>query len=449
MKKKLVCFLSVVLTVWLLLPLGAFAASFQIDFDTACDALQLVNLDTGTVVYEKNADKRREPASTTKIMTYIVVYENVEDPDNTTVTISEKIRDELLGTGSSLSGIEVGDVLTVKQLLCCMMIPSGNDAALALADFVGGGDVQKFVDMMNEKAAELGCTNTHFMNPHGLHDDEHYTTARDLAIITQYAMMLPDFMDITNTTNIYYKPYGGPDAEEKRLLVTTNRLIHKNLDPQYYYQYAQGIKTGSHDQAGYCLVSTATKNGMSYLCVALGAPSVDESGNRISEHGECTDSINLYEWAFGNLGFRTLADTEDAVTEIELRFAWNKDTLLLVPQESFTTILPDDISSSSILATPNIPDYIEAPVKKGDVIGTVTYSYADQTLATINLVAGESVERSELLKSASTVKDIVTSTWFLAIVGVILFLVVIYIILALIYNRKKKKLRKVRKYKNM
>ena len=172
------------------------------------------------------------------------------------------------------------------------------------------------------------------MNPHGLHDDEHYTTARDLAIITQYAMMLPDFMDITNTTNIYYKPYGGPDAEEKRLLVTTNRLIHKNLDPQYYYQYAQGIKTGSHDQAGYCLVSTATKNGMSYLCVALGAPSVDESGNRISEHGECTDSINLYEWAFGNLGFRTLADTEDAVTEIELRFAWNKDTLLLVPQES-------------------------------------------------------------------------------------------------------------------
>ena len=160
-------------------------------------------------------------------MTYIVVYENVEDPDNTTVTISEKIRDELLGTGSSLSGIQVGDILTVKQLLYCMMIPSGNDAALALADFVGGGDVQKFVDMMNEKAAELGCTNTHFMNPHGLHDDEHYTTARDLAIITQYAMMLPDFMDITNTTNIYYKPYGGPDAEEKRLLVTTNRLIHK------------------------------------------------------------------------------------------------------------------------------------------------------------------------------------------------------------------------------
>ena len=231
--------------------------------------------------------------------------------------------------------------------------------------------------------------------------------------------------------------------------MTTNRLIHKNLDPQYYYQYAQGIKTGSHDQAGYCLVSTATKGGMSYLCVALGAPSVDENGNKAEAHGECTDSINLYNWAFGNLGFRTLADTADAVTEIELRFAWNKDTLLLVPQESFTTILPDDISSSSILATPTVPDYIEAPVKKGDVIGTVTYSYADQPLATINLVAGESVERSELLKSASTVKDIVTSTWFLAIVGVILFLVVIYIILALIYNRKKKKLRKVRNYKNM
>lgn len=449
MRKKIVCLLSVLLTVWILLPRGAFAASFQIDFDTACDAIQLINLDTGTVVYEKNPDKHREPASTTKIMTYIVVYENVEDPENTTVTISEKIRDELLGTGSSLSGIQVGDVLTVSQLLRCMMIPSGNDAALALADFVGGGDVQKFVDMMNEKAAELGCTDTHFMNPHGLHDDNHYTTARDLAIITQYAMMLPEFMDITNTTNIYYKPAGGPYAEEKRLLVTTNRLIHKTLDPQYYYQYAQGIKTGSHDQAGYCLVSTAKKNGLSYLCVALGAPSVDESGNRVTAHGECSDSINLYNWAFDNLGFRTIADADDAVTEIELRYAWNKDTLLLVPQEGFTTILPDDISSSSILATPDIPDYIEAPVKKGDVIGTVTYTYADQTLATLNLVAGESVERSELLKSASTVKDIVTSTWFLAIVGVILVLLFLYLILALIYNRKKKKLRKVRKYKNM
>lgn len=449
MRKKIVCFLSVLMTVWLLLPQGAFAASFQIDFDTACDAIQLVNLDTGTVVYEKNPDKHREPASTTKIMTYIVVYENVEDPENTTVTISEKIRDELLGTGSSLSGIQVGDVLTVSQLLRCMMIPSGNDAALALADFVGGGDVQKFVDMMNEKAAELGCTDTHFTNPHGLHDDEHYTTARDLTVITQYAMMLPEFMDITNTTNIYYKPAGGPAADEKRLLVTTNRLIHKTLDPQYYYQYAQGIKTGSHDQAGYCLVSTAKKNGLSYLCVALGAPSVDENGNRITAHGECSDSINLYNWAFDNLGFRTIADADDAVTEIELRFAWNKDTLLLVPQESYTTILPDDISSSSILATPDIPEYIEAPVKKGDVIGTVTYSYADQTLATLNLVAGESVERSELLKSASTVKDIVTSSWFLTIVGIILFLLFVYLILALIYNRKKKKLRKVRKYKNM
>ena len=449
MRKKIVCFLSVLMTVWLLLPQGAFAASFQIDFDTACDAIQLVNLDTGTVVYEKNPDKHREPASTTKIMTYIVVYENVEDPENTTVTISEKIRDELLGTGSSLSGIQVGDVLTVSQLLRCMMIPSGNDAALALADFVGGGDVQKFVDMMNEKAAELGCTDTHFTNPHGLHDDEHYTTARDLAVITQYAMMLPEFMDITNTTNIYYKPAGGPAADEKRLLVTTNRLIHKTLDPQYHYQYAQGIKTGSHDQAGYCLVSTAKKNGLSYLCVALGAPSVDENGNRITAHGECSDSINLYNWAFDNLGFRTIADADDAVTEIELRFAWNKDTLLLVPQESYTTILPDDISSSSILATPDIPEYIEAPVKKGDVIGTVTYSYADQTLATLNLVAGESVERSELLKSASTVKDIVTSSWFLTIVGIILFLLFVYLILALIYNRKKKKLRKVRKYKNM
>ena len=449
MKKKLTALVLAVLTAVALLPHSAFAASFQIDFETSCDALLLVNLDTNTAVYEKNADKRREPASLTKIMTYIVVDENVPDPDNTTVTISQKIQDELLGTGSSLSGIKVGDVLTVTQLLYCMMIPSGNDAALALADFVGNGDVQSFVDMMNEKAAELGCEDTHFMNPHGLHDDQHYTTARDMAVVTQYAMMLPNFMEITSQTSATYQPVGGPEAGQTRTLITTNRLIHKNMDPQYYYAYAEGIKTGSHNQAGYCLVSRATRNGASYLCIALGSPMVDEAGNRITVHGEAADSKNLYEWAFSNLGFRTIATTEDAVTEIDLEFAWNQDKLLLVPQEDFTTILPNDISSSSILATPDIPESVEAPVKKGDVIGTVTYSYADQTLATLNLVAGESVERSELLKSADTVKDIVTSGWFLAIVGIILFLLLVYIVLALIYNRKKKKLRKVRKYKNM
>ena len=121
----------------------------------------------------------------------------------------------------------------------------------------------------------------------------------------------------------------------------------------------------------------------------------------------------------------------------------------MVPEEDCRTILPKDISASSILATPQVPEHVEAPVKKGDVIGTVTYSYAGQDLATVNLIAAESVERSELLKGAATVKDVITSAWFLAIAAVVAVLIALYLILALVYNRKKKKLRTVKKYKDL
>lgn len=449
MKKKLFPLLCLILTVCMLVPSYASAATFNIDFETNSAAIELINLDTDTIVYQKNADAKRAPASTTKIMSFIVVSEQIEDLENTQVTVTKEVVDRLLGTGSSLSGIKENDVLTVMQLLNCMMVPSGNDAALVLADYIGNGNADAFVELMNQKAQELGCINTHFMNPHGLHDENHYTTAHDLYLITKYAMTLPHFTDITDQTRYTYTPAGGPEANQERTLVTTNRLIDPNLDPSLYYRYARGIKTGSHDQAGYCLVSSATKGGYSYMCVALGSPSVDESGNKVTNRGEMIDSKNLYEWAFNNLEMKDVLNSEDSVGEIQLDYAWNKDKLLLVPAKNYSTIMPDSVDVSSVILTKNLPESVEAPIKKGDKIGTATLSYAGQELATVDLVAAESVERSELLHSVDTVKSIFTSTWFLVIAGIILVLVLIYIVLALIYNRKKKNLRKVKKYRRM
>lgn len=449
MKKKLFPLLCLILTVCMLVPSYASAATFNIDFETNSAAIELINLDTDTIVYQKNADAKRAPASTTKIMSFIVVSEQIEDLENTQVPVTKEVVDRLLGTGSSLSGIKENDVLTVMQLLNCMMVPSGNDAALVLADYIGNGNADAFVELMNQKAQELGCINTHFMNPHGLHDENHYTTAHDLYLITKYAMTLPHFTDITDQTRYTYTPAGGPEANQERTLVTTNRLIDPNLDPSLYYRYARGIKTGSHDQAGYCLVSSATKGGYSYMCVALGSPSVDESGNKVTNRGEMIDSKNLYEWAFNNLEMKDVLNSEDSVGEIQLDYAWNKDKLLLVPAKNYSTIMPDSVDVSSVILTKNLPESVEAPIKKGDKIGTATLSYAGQELATVDLVAAESVERSELLHSVDTVKSIFTSTWFLVIAGIILVLVLIYIVLALIYNRKKKNLRKVKKYRRM
>lgn len=181
-------------------------------------------------------------------MTYIVVTEQVDDLDNTMVTINQDLLDELAGTGSSIAGLEdyAGEKMSVMELLYCMMVPSGNDAALVLADYVGNGDVSAFVELMNQRAKELGCTNTHFTNPHGLHDEDHYTTAADMYKITEYAITTPHFTEVTNTTSYYL----SLDEDGENPLITTNSLINEN-EPDYYYEYARGIKTGTTDEAGF------------------------------------------------------------------------------------------------------------------------------------------------------------------------------------------------------
>lgn len=441
--KKWISFLltaAVLLSVLITLPLQTEAAEFNIDFEPRCTALYLENIDTETVVYQKNADQRRYPASTTKIMTYVVVAEEVKDLQNTKIKIKSSVLHMLDGTGSSMSGIESGETLSIYQLLHCLMIPSGNDAALVLADYVGQGDINKFVAKMNAKAKELGCTGTHFENPHGLNDPNHYTTVSDMARITKYALTLPYFSEISGTVT-------SDIIGDDRYLVTTNAMIDPVRGGELYYPYAKGIKTGSTgNDSGYCLVSTASKNGFTYLCVAYGAPYEDKNGEQY-ENGAMQDSIKLYDWAFDNLRIKTVIEENDLTKEINLNFAWNKDKLRLAPAKSYSTILPKDLRDSSIDREYKIPDSVDAPVKKGDVIGSVTLKYANQELCTIDLIASETVDRSELLTSFNSIHSIVTSFWFIFAVCVIAFLVLIYIIIVLIYKHKKKSQRPVKKYR--
>ena len=338
-------FLTFIITACCLI-LPASAATFTNNVDTTSKSVYMVNLDTGIVVYEKNSAEKVYPASTTKIMTFIVTAENVPDIKNTKVIIEQDVLNELLGTGSSLSGLDyfVGQAVTVYDLLNCLMIKSGNDAAMVLANYIGNGSIQTFVDMMNKKAQEIGCANTHFMNPHGLHDPEHYTTAQDLAVMMQYAQTLPDFNDICSTVYTYL----SVDAEKEYPLVTTNYLIDAVNGGDYYYEFCKGGKTGTTDEAGYCLCTTASNGGYTYMCICLGSPCVTADGKEVETNGAMVDSKNLYEWAFENLELKTVVDEKKPVCDIPIQLAWDQDTVQLVPQGSFSTILPANIESSSI-----------------------------------------------------------------------------------------------------
>ncbi len=443
MKKAMTFFLSTIIflsALFIAPPAEVNAVEYNVDVKLKSKSVYLENLDTETVVYSLEPDARRFPASTTKIMTYIITAENVSDMDHTYVTVKGEVLSALDGTGSSVAGLVSGEKLSVYQLLNCLMIPSGNDAALILADYIGGGDVSKFVEMMNNKARELGCTQTHFVNPHGLNDPNHYTTVSDMAKITKYALTLPKFAEISNTVT-------SDCLGEDRYLVTTNYMIDENRGGEYYYPYASGIKTGSTgNDSGYCLVSTASKNGYTYLCVAYGAPYEDEHGESY-DNGAMLDSADLYRWAFDNLSIKTIIEKNDLTKEINLQYAWNKDKLRLKPAQSYSTIMPDDVSVESIDKIYDIPESVDAPVKEGDKLGTLTLSYANQEIAKIDLLAAESVDRSELLSALAALRDIVTSQWFMICFLVVCGLIFIYFLIAAVYNRRKKSNPDVKKYR--
>ncbi len=404
------------------------AVNYGFDGSTASRAIYLENLNNGTVVFEKDANERHYPASTTKIMTFIITAENVSDLDNTKVTVKQEAI-EGLDPDSTVMGLSqhVGEQVSVKDLLYGLMLPSGNDAALALADYVGGS-ISGFAEKMNAKAAELGCTNTHFTNPHGLYDTEHYTTAHDMALIAKYAMKLPGFMDICNT--VYYTPAGFEE------LHNTNYMLDQNAEGgMYYYPYVKGIKTGYLDEAGKCLVTSADKDGSQYLCVCLGADfSYDENINYAMK-----DTAALYDWAFENLGEQAVYSPADSLSTVNVKYVRNGKSLAAVPEKAITAFLPNNYDKNKLDVSVTCVNETEAPVKKGDVLGTVSVKYEDLDLGVTNLVAAEDVERD-----ISPFEVFVSEHGVLLIIAAAALVIIIMLIIILIAVHSSRKRRRER-----
>ncbi|MEE0930744.1 MAG: D-alanyl-D-alanine carboxypeptidase family protein [Acutalibacteraceae bacterium] len=434
MKKKLSVLFSLVMIVIIVslsvIPVGA--VKNNIDFTPKTDILYLVNLDTDTVVYSRNSDKKCYPASTTKIMTYIVVTEKVKNLQDTKVEIKQDLLDQLNGTGSSLSGLSeyVDKELSVFQLLHCMMVSSGNDAALVLADFVGDGDVKSFVKTMNEKAKELGCKNTNFVNPHGLHDDKQYTTAEDMLKIARYALTTPYFVDVTDTAEYYI------DGDDEEPLVNTNKMINPD-EEDYYYEYAKGIKTGTTDEAGHCLVSTSLKDDVTYMCIAFNAPCYDDDGYELETNYAILESKKLYEWTYENVTMNEILGKDDKVATVDVNYGDNAEEVALVPEFSYSTMLAKNVKESDIKITAKCQEVIDAPVKKGTVLGTATIQYNGEELAKVNLVAAENVEKSEFSYFMAVAKNVVTSSAFVITVISVVVLFIIFVVIMIILSKKK------------
>lgn len=417
--KKIFSFFIIFLICISIFPKNFTANAEEFTGNLNCKSINLVNIDTGMPVYQKDPDLKVEPASTTKIMTYTIAVQNCKDLNGTMVTVTQDITDRLAGTESSLANIKNGETLSMYELLNCMMLPSGNDAAMVIANYIGGsGGIDAFVSMMNDKAAELGCENTHFVNPCGLHDSNHYTTANDMYKIALNAMNLPSFMEITSQTK-HVIPQ--TNVQKTRTLISTNKMMMQS-EPKYYCKYVKGLKTGWHDQAGHCIVTSASKDGCNYICVAMGAPDKDEKGKEL-DNGAMLDSKNLYEWVFSNFSLRKISAQSQAVKEVNLELAWNKDKIVLIPDKDLTLLLPKNAKNTDITYE-NIKakDTLYAPVKTGDIKGTADIVCEGKTLGTINLTPREDVNRNIFITIIYIIHYLLTSIWFWLVVIILICL---------------------------
>ena len=388
----------------------------------------LVNAETGEIIHAENEKEKKFPASTTKIMTALLVLEKCNLSDVVTMQ-DEDFTD--VKNGASNAGLKVGEKITVENLLYCLLLPSGNEAANALAR-VTGGSLDEFVQMMNDRDKELGCVNTHFANPNGLHDDNHYSCAYDLCLIAQQAMQNSTFATIVNTAQ---KKLPATNMNAERIIYTTNQLILSSYS-SIYYDNCYGIKTGHTSQAGYCLVSYAKQSGYTYYSVVLGAKAGSEYA------GSFTETKRLFEWAFDNFRLKTATEAGSAVTECPVRLGRGTDHVTLVTAEDVSVLIPNDAEVSDLEVNISTQDSYDAPIAQGDKLGTVTYSYQGMECATADLVALSEVQRSTILYALDCIARFFQLTAVRIITGILIAAFVLYLGLSFIAGRNRRKNRR-------
>lgn len=393
--------------------------------DINAEAAIVVEANTKQVVYAKNTDKRMYPASTTKIMTALLAYE-YGNLDDVITASSTAVNHSSLVSGGSTVGIVAGEQLTLRELLYCLLLPSANEVACILAEYVAG-NVEDFVTLMNEKAKELGCTDTHFANPHGLTNENHYTTAHDMYCIAYEFAKQEELMEIANTTSITIE---ATNKSEERVLTTTNHLISTRTKTDYIYEYARGIKTGYTSAAKHCLVSTAQNNGLYFICIVLGCP---VAGTETVT--SFTDSKSLYQWAFKTFELKTIVKKGTAVTEAYVSLSDDKDSVVLETDRDITVLLQKEDYDESLLqiVPPETVVSLTAPVDKGAAVATAHVYYNGIDYGEVGLVTATSAKLSEFMDVSEKSVTFFKSTLFITIlvsIGVIFVIYIVYITIA-------------------
>ncbi len=416
-------------------------ATYQPGFEVEAEAVFMANLDSDMIIYEKNSDTQIHPGYLAQLMTSIVALESGYDLDNTIVTMKNYTQDEVYVRNIELGGITLGGLIrdeeiSLRNLLYAVNVRGANEAALMIADHIGDGSTEYFVEIMNQKAKDIGCTNTLFKSPTGLPDDS-YTTAHDMYLIARYASEIPLLMEMSNLT--YYD--GGPTNKHDSLIwATTSRMIVPT--DATYLPYIKNVKSSLSRHTGASAISIATKGGYSYLLVVMNSPSVDSEGKLLPVNVASTTTEKLFDWAYDTFKVKTMLEKGKSFGEIDMELCWDKDFIRLMSKDNFSALIPDEIDSSSIVFTTVLPDYVNAPVAKGDAVGYVELSLAGELIGRVELVSADEAAASPLLIQLDKLKQIYNTYWFKFGVILVVMLIISYIVLTFTINKNRGRYRR-------
>ena len=394
-----------------------------------------MNLDSGMVVFEKNSRDKVFPASTVKLMTAIVAFENIDNLDIEIEATSSAVR---MAQGSNMN-IKVGEVFTARQLLYGLLVKGANDAALVLAEYVSGSQ-SAFCELMNQKADQLGCKDTHYENVTGFHNELTVTTARDTGIIAQYFYYIPELFEMSNTTRYVFEP--TELTKNKRTLINRNMLLSKVISQDYYYRAAKGMSQGSTPEGGECIVSCVTgKDNLTYLCVVMNSKELD------GVNYACRDIVSLFKFCQNNFSMQPVVSKNDLMSEISVKNAVDVDHIALFSDCDIEMLLPNNMEYNKDITLEKriFEDSANAPVNKGDVFGEIVVKYkSDSSIGRAKLVSNVAVDRSNVLYFFSRIEKLVTGTWFIVFFVVCVILFGFYFWLSVYYYKYSRK----RKYSN-
>ncbi|GKU81078.1 D-alanyl-D-alanine carboxypeptidase family protein [Niallia sp. NCCP-28] len=360
---------TVVLALMIVSP--TFAAEKKGELVNNVKSAILIDRDTGTILYEKNSNEKLPPASMTKVMTMLLIMEAL---DQGKLKMDEKIRtsEYAASMGGSQIFLEPGEEMTTEQMLKGIAIGSGNDAAVAVAERLAGSE-EAFVEMMNNKAKELGLKNTEFKNVTGLPVNDHYSTANDMALMAKELLKYQDITKFTGT----YEAYLRENTDKKFWLVNTNRLVK-------FYPGVDGLKTGFTNEAKYCLTATAEKNGMRVIAVVFGAPSSKERNAQVTK---------MLDYAFSQYETHPLYKRDEAIGKVHVSKGSEKQ-VTAVTSEPLSLLTKKGEQVDKVKKEINMKKNLKAPIAKGQEIGTIKYTKDGKTLIESPLVAQKEIKEA-------------------------------------------------------